>query len=227
MVQVDSILFFKKNFWRTRVLSVGPLKPLFWTFCDVCPGFQSQGGSFAFGLPCLCTMDSSDSPLAQHLPTSWWPALQLVMFPTCYNVAEIGCRDLIGRPPAQQVDTVLHVGNHEHSAGSLGNSDSSVNSACVAMVVCEIFKKKMQEMQRKQTNFWNTKISYIEILQKNSHHFKNGSQKFSKTTTTNSQNWEFTTIQVFHINFWFNINYITVVITFLRWYLCFKCKWNV
>ena len=33
---------FKKN-WRTSVLFVGSLIPLFWTSGDVCPGFQSQG----------------------------------------------------------------------------------------------------------------------------------------------------------------------------------------
>ena len=37
-------LFFKKKIWRTHVLFVGPLTPLFWTSGGVCPGFQSQGG---------------------------------------------------------------------------------------------------------------------------------------------------------------------------------------
>ena len=37
--------FFPLNiFWRTRVLFVGPLIPLFWTSGDICPGFQSQVG---------------------------------------------------------------------------------------------------------------------------------------------------------------------------------------
>ena len=31
-------------FWRTSVLFVGPLIPLFWT-SDICPEFQSHGGS--------------------------------------------------------------------------------------------------------------------------------------------------------------------------------------
>ena len=39
--------FFFLNFWRTRVLFVGPLIPLFWTSDDVSPGFQSQGRSLA------------------------------------------------------------------------------------------------------------------------------------------------------------------------------------
>ena len=44
--------FFKKNFWRTYVLFVGPLIPLFRTSGDVCPGFQSQG-VLACMLSCL------------------------------------------------------------------------------------------------------------------------------------------------------------------------------
>ena len=43
---------FFKFFWRTHVLFVGPLIPLFWTSGDVCPGFQSQGG-LACMLSCL------------------------------------------------------------------------------------------------------------------------------------------------------------------------------
>ena len=35
------LLFYKKN-WRTKVLFVGPLIPLFWTSDDVSSGFQSQ-----------------------------------------------------------------------------------------------------------------------------------------------------------------------------------------
>ena len=38
-------LFFLKFFWRTSVLFVGRLIPLFWTSGDVCFGFHSQGGS--------------------------------------------------------------------------------------------------------------------------------------------------------------------------------------
>ena len=76
--------FFFQNFWRTWVLFVGPLIPLFWTSGDIYPGFQSQVGSLACMLPCLCTTDSWDSPLVQHLLTSWWPAWQPVVFSTCY-----------------------------------------------------------------------------------------------------------------------------------------------
>ena len=35
-------------FWRTQVLFVGPLIPMFWTSVDVCPRFQSQRW-----IPCL------------------------------------------------------------------------------------------------------------------------------------------------------------------------------
>ena len=45
--------FLKKN-WCTQVLFVVPLIPLFWTSGDVCPEFQSQGGSLAFVLSHLC-----------------------------------------------------------------------------------------------------------------------------------------------------------------------------
>ena len=36
--------FCKKKFWRTWVLFVGPLIPLFWTSGDISSGFQSQSG---------------------------------------------------------------------------------------------------------------------------------------------------------------------------------------
>ena len=40
-----SSVFFKKKIWRTSVIFVGPLIPLFWTSGDICPGFQRQSGS--------------------------------------------------------------------------------------------------------------------------------------------------------------------------------------
>ena len=47
-------LLFLKKFWRTQVLFVGPLIPLFWTFGDVYPGFQIQGDlSLACFLTCV------------------------------------------------------------------------------------------------------------------------------------------------------------------------------
>ena len=76
--------FFLKHFWRTWVLFVGPLIPLFWTSSDISPGFQSQGGSIACVLCHLHAMNSWDSPLVRHLPTSWRPAWRPVAFPTCY-----------------------------------------------------------------------------------------------------------------------------------------------
>ena len=62
--------FLFKTFLGTHVLFVGPLIPLFWTSGDICSGFQSQGGSLACMLPRMRAMDSSNSPLVRHLPTS-------------------------------------------------------------------------------------------------------------------------------------------------------------
>ena len=47
--------------------SVEVLIPLLWTSGDVCPRFQSQGGSLACILHHLHAMVFSDSPLVQHL----------------------------------------------------------------------------------------------------------------------------------------------------------------
>ena len=65
------------NFWRTSILFVGPLIPLFWTSGVICPGFQSQGRFLACMLCHLHATVSSDSPLAWHLLISWQPAWQL------------------------------------------------------------------------------------------------------------------------------------------------------
>ena len=48
MSKVISSIIFKKKIWRTSVLFVGTMITLFGISGDVCPGFQSQGGS-----PCL------------------------------------------------------------------------------------------------------------------------------------------------------------------------------
>ena len=61
--------FLKNNFGRTSVLFLGPLIAPFWISGDICPGFQSQGGSLTCVLPCLHAMDYSYSPLVQHLLT--------------------------------------------------------------------------------------------------------------------------------------------------------------
>ena len=41
------------NCWRTSVLFVGPLIPLFWTSGDICPGFQSQCEWLACFITCI------------------------------------------------------------------------------------------------------------------------------------------------------------------------------
>ena len=59
---------------------MGPLIPLLWTSGDVCPGVQSKGGSLACMLCHLCATYSSNSPLVQHLLTSWRYTWQLNLF---------------------------------------------------------------------------------------------------------------------------------------------------
>ena len=59
--------------FRTPVLFVEPLLPLFWTFGNLCPEFQSQGGSLLCVLCHLHAMNSSYSPLVRHLLTSRRP----------------------------------------------------------------------------------------------------------------------------------------------------------
>ena len=46
------------------------LVPHFWTSGDICPRFESQGGSLIYVLCCLCTLDSSDSVMVRRLLTS-------------------------------------------------------------------------------------------------------------------------------------------------------------
>ena len=59
--------FFYKEKWRTSVLSVGPIIPLFCTSPrDVHPEFQSQGDTVCV-LSHLHVMDSPNSPLVWHL----------------------------------------------------------------------------------------------------------------------------------------------------------------
>ena len=70
--------FFKKIFWRTWVLFLGPLIPLFWTSGDVSSGFQSQSGQpYSSCVEAYMLYVPWDSPLVWHLPTSWEPAWQL------------------------------------------------------------------------------------------------------------------------------------------------------
>ena len=76
-IQLFSLLFLK-FFWRTWVLFVGPLIPLFWTSGDVSSGFQSQSGQAYLSLAEAYMLHVPwDSPVVWHLPTSWWLAWQL------------------------------------------------------------------------------------------------------------------------------------------------------
>ena len=70
----------KFNFWRTLVLFMGPVIPLFWTAGDICPVFQSQGKSVTFEFRHLHALDSLDSP-----PTLT-PADLLLFRPNCLYV---------------------------------------------------------------------------------------------------------------------------------------------
>ena len=65
---------------------------LFYTSDDICPGFQSQGGSLACMLHHWYAAESSDSPLVQHLLASWQPVSQ----PRCSN-PHTSKQELIGR----------------------------------------------------------------------------------------------------------------------------------
>ena len=46
------VIFFFFIFLEDISPFCGPLVPLFWTSGDICPGFQSQGGSLACFLAC-------------------------------------------------------------------------------------------------------------------------------------------------------------------------------
>ena len=75
-------LFFKKKFCRTWVLFVGHWYPCFGllVMSDVSSGFQSQSGQPYLSLAEAYVLHVPwDSPLVQHLLTSWQPAWQ----PSC------------------------------------------------------------------------------------------------------------------------------------------------
>ena len=57
-------------FWRTQVLFLGPPIPLFWASGDVCPGFQSQGGSLACFLACVILRFTSGTTPADCIEVS-------------------------------------------------------------------------------------------------------------------------------------------------------------
>ena len=88
----------------------GLLIPPFWTSGDVCPEFQNQGGSLACLLYHLHAMDSTDSPLVQHLLTSWLPISQQNLFDLC------SCTHIqvfVGIEPGNKCETqyLSHVGS--------------------------------------------------------------------------------------------------------------------
>ena len=62
--------FFFFDFWRTQVLFVGPLIPLFWAPGDVFSGFQSQGGSLVCFLNRVMLRFTSGAKPNYHVSTS-------------------------------------------------------------------------------------------------------------------------------------------------------------
>ena len=62
--------FFKKKFWRTQVLFVGPLIPLFWTSGDICPGFLCDSQIHLWCNACwLCRGQYSSWAFSVHVLT--------------------------------------------------------------------------------------------------------------------------------------------------------------
>ena len=53
-ILLECILVLKISLWRTSVLFVGPLIPLFWTSGNVCPGYKSQDGTLVCALTPTC-----------------------------------------------------------------------------------------------------------------------------------------------------------------------------
>ena len=73
-------ILFSKIFWRTFILFVGPLIPLFWISGGFSSGFQSQSGqSYSHLVDVYVMYIPSNSLLVWHMLTSWWPAWQ----PSC------------------------------------------------------------------------------------------------------------------------------------------------
>ena len=79
--------FFNKFFGGHKSFLWGHWYPCFGLLVTSALGFK------AGVVPHLCTMDSPDSPLVRQLPTSWWPARQLVVY---MHVPEVGCKSSIG-----------------------------------------------------------------------------------------------------------------------------------
>ena len=94
MVAQTRVNFFF-NFWRASVLFVGPLMPLFWTFGDICPGFQSQGGSPHLHVLFACTQQNTRIDLwCNILLTPWQPSHS---HPQTYKQALVGLKTGIYR----------------------------------------------------------------------------------------------------------------------------------
>ena len=75
---VSVLLFFEKILADTCPF-MGPLIPLFWTSDYVFSRCQSQSGQpYSHFLEMNMLHVAWDSPLVQHLPTSWWLTWQLV-----------------------------------------------------------------------------------------------------------------------------------------------------
>ena len=78
---------FLKKIVEGHVLCVGPLIPPFWTSGDISSGFQSQSGqSYSHLVEAYVLHIPRDSPLVQHLPTSWRPAWQEILYCSLNNV---------------------------------------------------------------------------------------------------------------------------------------------
>ena len=61
---------FLKKFWGHKSFFLGPLIPLFWTSGDICPGFQSKGGSLACFLTCVVLRFTSGATPADCIEVS-------------------------------------------------------------------------------------------------------------------------------------------------------------
>ena len=86
---------FLKKFWWTHVPLWGHWHPH-----DVSSGFQSQNGQSYLHLAEVYMMYVPwDSPLVQHLPTSWWPLDGLFMASMAFPTAEVGCWIWLGDLP--------------------------------------------------------------------------------------------------------------------------------
>ena len=122
--------FFKKN-WRTLVLFVEPLIPVAWA------------------LPHMHEMDSSDSPLVQHLLTSWWPVLQLNLLNL--RTCTLYIQELVGLEPG--IECLAHRALN-CSIISRYNFDAFFERNLCNLGSCSMQTKFHIEIY-KGTNFWD------------------------------------------------------------------------